>query len=271
MRELCERTCLSLATVYRKIGRIRNGESLEKRKGRGRPQKFSAFQEKAITQIALKNPLFSAADVKNCFEKSHKHSVSSRTYHRTLLRSGISKKMPKKEPNISQQQEIKRLDFCKQFNVPGIFDNVSLTDESSFQLHRNTIKVWSSKNSSPKKLWSGVLCRKKDFSCISTKIMRMLTPICTRTPLPTSYLMSTSFIQTVGFLNRTARPHIQQPALEITCQGMAFKFCSRHRIHPIFGLLRMFGRYSSMRLSRKIRKILTNLDNMLGIVAQFWI
>ena len=100
----------------------------------------------------MRNPLFSAADVKSCFEKSHKHSVSSRTYHRTLLRSGISKKMPKKVPNISQQQEIKRLDFCKQFNVPGLFDNVFLTDESTFQLHRNTIKVWSSKNSSyPKK------------------------------------------------------------------------------------------------------------------------
>ena len=94
-RELCERTGLSLATVYRKIGRIRNGESLEIRKGRGRPQKFSASQKKAITQIALRNPLFSAADGKNCFEKSHKHSVSSRTYHRTLLRSGISKKNAK--------------------------------------------------------------------------------------------------------------------------------------------------------------------------------
>ena len=114
--------------------------------------------------------------------------------------------MPKKVPNISQQQEIKRLDFCKQFNVPGFFDNVFLTDESTFQLHRNTINVWSSKNNSypKKKLWSGVLCRKKDFSCISTKIMRMLTLNCTRTPLPTSYLMPTSFIQTVGFLNRTA-------------------------------------------------------------------
>ena len=151
-RELCERTGFSLATVYRKIGRIRNGESLEIKKGRGRPQKSSASQKKAITQIALRNPLFSAADVKNCFEKSHKHSVSSRTYHRTLLRSGISKKMPKKVPNISQQQEIKRLDFCKQFNLPGFFDNVFLTDESTFQLHRNTVKVWSSKNSSyPKK------------------------------------------------------------------------------------------------------------------------
>ena len=57
-REFCERTGLSLATVYQKIGRIRNGESLEIRKGRGRPQKFSGSQKKAITQIALRNPLF---------------------------------------------------------------------------------------------------------------------------------------------------------------------------------------------------------------------
>ena len=32
-RKLCERTGLSLATVYRKFGRIRNGENLEIRKG----------------------------------------------------------------------------------------------------------------------------------------------------------------------------------------------------------------------------------------------
>ena len=50
-RELCERTGLSLATVYRKIGRIRNGESLEIRKGRGRPQKFSASQKRQLRKL----------------------------------------------------------------------------------------------------------------------------------------------------------------------------------------------------------------------------
>ena len=50
-RELCERTGLSLATVYRKIGRIRNGESLEIRKGRGRPQNFSASQKRQLRKL----------------------------------------------------------------------------------------------------------------------------------------------------------------------------------------------------------------------------
>ena len=48
-------------------------------------------------------------------------------------------------PNITKIQEQKRRDFCTQFNVPEFFENVFLTDESTFQLHRNTIKVWSSK------------------------------------------------------------------------------------------------------------------------------
>ena len=50
-RELCERTSLSLATVYRKIGRIRNRESLEIRKGRGRPQKISASQKRQLRKL----------------------------------------------------------------------------------------------------------------------------------------------------------------------------------------------------------------------------
>ena len=50
-RELCETTGLSFATVYRKIGRIRYGESLEIRKGRGHPQKFSASQKKQLRKL----------------------------------------------------------------------------------------------------------------------------------------------------------------------------------------------------------------------------
>ena len=38
-------------TVYRKIGRIRNGEYLEIRKGRGRPQKFSATQKRQLRKL----------------------------------------------------------------------------------------------------------------------------------------------------------------------------------------------------------------------------
>ena len=50
-REFCERTGLSLATVYRKIRRIRNGESLEIRLGRGRPQKISASQKRQLRKL----------------------------------------------------------------------------------------------------------------------------------------------------------------------------------------------------------------------------
>ena len=57
-RELCEGTGLSLATVYRKIGRIRNGEILEIRKGRGRTQKFSATQKKRNYANCFEKPSF---------------------------------------------------------------------------------------------------------------------------------------------------------------------------------------------------------------------
>ena len=236
--------------------------------------------KKAFTQIALRNPLFSAADVKNCFKKSHKHSVSSWTYHRTLLRSGISKKLPKKVPNISQQQEIKRLVFCKQFNVPGFFDNVFLTDESTFQLHRNTIKVWSSKNISyPKKkvpkfsqktiVW-GALSKKGFFMHIYQNNANVNSELYQDTltyfiPYANKLYPDSWILEQDG-----ATPHTAASTRDYM-SGHGIHFCSRHRIHPIFGLLRMCGRYSSKRLRRKIRKVLTNIDNMLGIVAQFWI
>ena len=253
---------------------------LGNKKRKRSPSETFCIPKKAITQIALRNPLFSDTDIKNCFEKSHRHSVSSRTYHRTLLRSGISKKMPKKVPNISQQQKIKRLDFCKQFNFPGFFDNVFLTNESTFQLHRNTIKVWSSKNSSyPKKKAPKFSQKIMVLGALSKK--RFSIHIYQNNANVNSELYQDTLAYFISYANKLypdgwileqdGATHIQQPALEITCQGMAFNFCSRHRIHPIFGLLRMCGRYSSMRLRKKIRKILTNLDNMLGIVAQFWI
>ena len=59
----------------------------------------------------------------------------------------MAKKRSKIVRFLTEVEEQRRKTFCCQVTNKDFIDNVFLTDESSFQLNRNTLKVWSSKHS----------------------------------------------------------------------------------------------------------------------------
>ena len=81
--------------------------------------------------------------------------VTGKTAHRTtvakyLFSSGYVQKLPKFVPEINEVQKQKRKTFSRDW-AEYSFEDVFLTDESVFQLHRNTIKVWCLTDEKPKK------------------------------------------------------------------------------------------------------------------------
>ncbi len=150
--KLMEMTTMPLSTFYRSYAKLARGEMLLRKKGSGRPRLLTGEDRKSLSKFALQNPLESTRRVTSKFNACRGKKVSHMTVYRSLKFSGIVKKLPKKVPNLTRQQELKRLNFCQNWNVPGFFDNVFLTDECSFQLHRNTVRVWSSiRNAKPTK------------------------------------------------------------------------------------------------------------------------
>ena len=82
---------ISRSTYFRKMKKIREGKSLKRRKGSGRPRKIKGkFIQKAAS-IAPKYPHISAKKIANRLQTEDNISVHKSTVQRTLKRSGIAR------------------------------------------------------------------------------------------------------------------------------------------------------------------------------------
>ena len=88
VKTLQAKTGLPLSTIYRKIKVLREKGELKRKEGSGRPRIFSGNSKKAISQIAVKNPTFSAQDITDRFEAKSNIVASRRTYSITLQSCG---------------------------------------------------------------------------------------------------------------------------------------------------------------------------------------
>ncbi len=140
VQTLMANTRISRASAYRKIAALKKNIKLERKKGR-----ISTADHKSIVQTARKNATESSSVISNKLSKRRKVNVSARTVQRYLKKSGYQKKLPKKSPNLTKEQMEKRVTFCREMSGYS-FENVFITDECCFYLHRNTLKHWCKAN-----------------------------------------------------------------------------------------------------------------------------
>ena len=138
-------------TLYRNLTKLREGQTLERRPGSGRPKTFWGDNKRSLTLLARNNPEFSEKDPKQAVASKGGPSASIRTIQRSLRDSGYTKKS-KKDPDLTVSQMGKRLEFSLQMKG-FLWDNVFITDECLFYLHRNTIKYWAKSKDKPHKKW----------------------------------------------------------------------------------------------------------------------
>jgi len=173
--ELRKITRMPKTTFYRNLKQLKETQTLARKKGSGRPLKLDSNDRRSLAQIAIKNPMLSAKKVNRQFFANRGKQVSTSTAQRALWKAGVTKKKAKKTPNLTPQQKAARVSFCQQWLVTGFFDNVFITDESMFQLYRNTVKHWTSKKNKavkpspkfcPKRMVWGALSKKGFFLTI---------------------------------------------------------------------------------------------------------
>ena len=92
---LAESVNMLYRTFRYNIRILENGGSLKRQKGSGRPAKIVGDCKKRLSQIALKNPLFSTQNIRDRYIQRTGTSVSKATVYRTLKSSGITKKRQK--------------------------------------------------------------------------------------------------------------------------------------------------------------------------------
>ena len=139
-KNLANITGIPLATVYRTIAKIKNGQGVERRSGSGRPHKLKPDDRRRITQLANHHPMMNCATIAEEVAKRGSPSVSRWTIGRSLRRSGYLKWLPQVVPNMTPQHMQKRVEWC-QANLNSDWSKVIFTDESYFQLFRHKVKM----------------------------------------------------------------------------------------------------------------------------------
>ena len=137
---------MATTTFYRNMRILRAGGTLKRRIGSGRPRVLAADQRRSLAMIVLRKSMWSIDNVNDHFTERQNVRVSHGTAYNVLKQAGVTKRLSKKIPNISPKQEEQRVTFCRIWLVRNFFDNVFITDECTFQLHRNTVLVWCSRN-----------------------------------------------------------------------------------------------------------------------------
>ena len=148
--DLCKVSGMAGRTFRRNYNLLLKGKRLTRKVGSGKSKKISPKNQRRIVQLARRNPKWSGRKIANRIKSATGTQLCQRTIQRHLKAAGYVKKLPRKIPHITPRHEQLRMTFCEEWRH-STFDNVIITDECRFQLHRNTVKVWTRKNARPQK------------------------------------------------------------------------------------------------------------------------
>ena len=145
--EISRKTGIKERNFRRYFEKFKKMTLLPKKVEKGRPRKFPTSVNSRIGLLINRNPMASSNVVAAMLNKSlidPSMAISSRTVRRRCNDMGYSSKKPVAVPLLTVVHTERRLKFAKK-NVKTDWDSVIFSDESSFQLRSNIVKVWTKK------------------------------------------------------------------------------------------------------------------------------
>lgn len=138
--EIYSRTGINMSTIYYNLKKLNSKGNNSRKPGGGRPKKITSHASKAIGQYLRHNPRLStrtlAIKLSNIDTK-----VSYSTISRHLARLGYKNNLPLETPMLTTAHKEARITWARKH----LYDNWKRTlfsDETAFQLFRNTITQW---------------------------------------------------------------------------------------------------------------------------------
>ena len=141
---LAKMTSTPLSTVRRDLEKLRRGQTLNRKKGSGRPFKLNADEKRRLIQLARRDDLRTSRDIQIEMMKRGSNRVCPRTVRNYLNRAGYYSMVPKLRPMITMNHKVKRLKWCQDHKKTRWYNWV-FSDESAFQLYRNKRGRWAKK------------------------------------------------------------------------------------------------------------------------------
>jgi Fe2+ or Zn2+ uptake regulation protein len=139
-------TKIPLQTIYRNLKKIQDTGNVKHKGGSGRIKKITPNAARAIGQYIRRQPTLSAKSVAAKL-KDIKVNVSRSTVSRHLAGLGYKNALPLATPILTHAHKQKRVEWAQKHKDDN-WKRTLFSDETAFQLFRNTIKHWY-KNARP--------------------------------------------------------------------------------------------------------------------------
>src|SRR5437016_5247256 len=138
--EIQKRTGISSSTVYDNINKLKQSGTIQHIKGSGRPRKIEANASRALAQYIRRDSSISTRTLATRLSSSVV-DVSYRTIGRHLLRIGYQKSLPRATSMLTDDHKRQRVEWA-QNHLNDDWENTLFSDETAFQLFRNTVERW---------------------------------------------------------------------------------------------------------------------------------
>jgi transposase len=135
-------TKIPLRTVKYNIAKIKEQGTIEDRPRQGRPRKITANDNQALGQWIRRNNEITSQELSEKLLHDRGLNVSQWTVQRQLHRMGYKSTLPYGTPMLTQEQKDARVRWAIKHQNDD-WSRTIFTDETCYQLFRNTIRRWS--------------------------------------------------------------------------------------------------------------------------------
>lgn len=137
-------TGYSRSQIYHHLPTLHQHGRIVRKVGSGTTCKLPATLLPVIKQWLEEDPYLSCARISQRLLTDHQLQISKSQVAKRLNKEGIKFRCQGTEPLLTEVHKANRVQWCQQF-LNQNFSNIIFTDESYFQLHRNKLKIWSTK------------------------------------------------------------------------------------------------------------------------------
>ena len=140
--DIAHLTKIPIRTVRYNIAKIKDRGTVEDRPRIGRPRKIKSVDSKAIGQWIRREKDITAKEMTEKLSQERHRDVSRWTVQRHLQRMGYKNTLPHGTPMLTQEHKEARV-WWAILHKDDDWSRTVFTDETCYQLFRNTIRRWS--------------------------------------------------------------------------------------------------------------------------------
>ena len=135
-------TKIPLRTIKYNIAKIKEQGTIEDRSRSGRPRKMTANDNQALGQWIRRNNEITSQELAEKLLRDRDLNVSRWTVRRQLQRLGYKSTLPHGTPMLTSAQKDARVQWAIEHQNDD-WSRTIFTDETCYQLFRNTVRRWS--------------------------------------------------------------------------------------------------------------------------------